>query len=211
MSEIDKNYPLTKELIKDLFTNDFVKKHLAEGFSIFEVFDFFKLKTSSKNKECFEKIRKKSFEDWTEAEKNNCSLIFIEAFLKNLDKLEINDSILVQIADGAHYCFSNYADYREENLLNCTFDSVLSGHQPTDAFGYGFGAKNCYCYVQYNYNSGCEYTYYFSESEEKIFDISQEFYVFERSLMSESDWQEYFPDQDLDEVFGFSLDDIETK
>lgn len=209
MSEIDKDHPLTKELIKDLFANDFVKKYFAENFLIFEAFDFFKLKTSSSNLKIFEEIRVKGFQDWTESDTNNCSSIFIEAFLKDIDSLEIKEPILAQIADGIHYCISNYADICDESILYVTFDSVLSGIQPTDLFGCAFGAKNSYCYVQYNHNSECEYTYYFSKSKEEVLDIAMEPYIFERSLMGEDEWQEYFPGQDLDEVFGFSLDDIE--
>lgn len=68
---------------------------------------------------------------------------------------------------------------------------------PSDWEGKAYGYKNFYMLRDY----GCHY--YFSSSKKIIQELCEEQSKDERYILEDEDWQGYFPDQDLDEVFGF--------
>ena len=204
MSEINENYPFSKDLIKKALSVNFVKKYLAENFDVFKWSDFYQLKLENEDRKIFYGVEKKRFHDWTDKNCLDVSRIFTDAFLKVVDDLQLNNSFLVELADGIKWCFNNYS---KRNTFVELFDSILSGLQPTDPFGEAFGAKGFYCYVAYMHQPKCPHIYHFSNKKEVVLDFGLDNYKIERDYMSEKDWQEYFPDEDLDEVFGFKRED----
>ena len=195
-----------KDLLKNALSISFVQKNLIEFFDINKWFDLLKLKTSTNNLKAYTNIQKR--DQWTDNDLEKISSIFIQAFLENIDNLELCDDFLKEIAYGICECFQNY---HHHNTFSQGFASVLSDILPVDSFGIALGSKNFFFYAAYTHEVDCSYTFYFSDSKKVVVDIGNESYVYERSLLSEEDWKGYFPDQDLDEVFGFKLEDYQEK
>ena len=77
---------------------------------------------------------------------------------------------------------------------------VLSDMMPTESTAQAYGYKNFY---MIKHPIG-EYEFFISKKE--VDDAMMELYKEQRYLLTEEDWQQYFPGRDLDEVFGFKRD-----
>jgi len=171
-------YSLTKELIKNALTLKFIYLHLAESLDVIAWAKSFKLPVNID-------------ENSLEAE---ASSIFIDAFLLKIDNLQLDSAFLNELADSLSYCFFNYPP---KNIYEDGYTSVLSDQMPSDWDGQAYGYKNFYMLRGYGGD------YYFSSSKKIIQELCIEQSEHERYILEDEDWQGYFPDQDLDEVFGF--------
>ena len=181
---------LTKELIKNALALDFVQANLEGNFDIIEWKNFFKLPIAIDEK-------KHNKANWGSKLRKDNSRLFCRALIECIDHQKLDESFFDEFIDGVYYCLNECGP---SDIYEYSIYDVLSGMMPTEEKAQAYGYKNFY---MIKHPTG---EYEFFKSEKEVDDEMSELYQEQRYLLTEEDWQEYFPGKDLDEVFGFKRD-----
>ena len=181
---------LTKELIKNALALDSLLTNLGENFDIIKWKNFFKLPIA------FDEKKYDQASSDSKYRKDNVRL-FCSALIECIDHQKLDESFCEEFSDGVYYCLREYgpSDIYENSIYD-----VLSEMMPTESTAQAYGYKNFYM-IKHPTGENDFFT-----SEKEVDDEMSELYQEQRYLLTEEDWQQYFPGRDLDEVFGFERD-----
>ena len=138
---IDKNYPLTKEILKKIFSVDIIIEHFGDEYiDLFKWIERFNLNV-------------KDIKDWSDDDYLKSSEILINAFLQDIDSIELTPELLNEIALCTRYCFNDYV-YDNKNHYHMKWNSVFTDDEqewfPLDdgtPLAEAFGANGFYMLI----------------------------------------------------------------